>query len=707
MSANTSFSQDSPVRSNQRYQQINLTYRNLIDFHIGNLRVESDRKTISSNSINNHMTAINKWLEFATWMNGLSCTYSPCPKVSPNNLIGAELDEDFDRHLLAHLAVLEKVKLASATINNRKSLLTKWHESYILLMKTANLPEKFSEAVNFLLEKRGEGISHAARNCNATVSILLRWKNGKNMPGAASRQYVVALESYFGLPPGTLLVKTLLPVSGSMANTTEDKSTPHRRYISEIRKKPYKLGFDLFTDKQQQEWRDLFRFYTNHAWVAAQGLERSRRGWRTRRSNQKNSTAEIKLRYLQNFYGHLCLPMAPEAANLRGATFDPHNDRHQGVPGLDPHLTGLSFSHDKLSLGLFVDTSLIHSHIEFLRGRAFGYVYNTYVRGLLNFCRQLVLPEKGFLWQHSRFGEELSPRILSEANWQEKCAEAHRRIKNIIRNLESSEDEAERFRQSRDTSLRVVKPLIRAREHPISALTDITEGLRKAFNVARARTSKALIFRDMVMVRLLTSNPVRAVNIVEMKYLKGSKGDEEDNVNLYKLADGSYRLKYEVWELKNGAQRGRYDLPVSAELTQDIDEYLSLWRPLLADANECHYVFRPALNRSMARRKKQLKNGSEDTAKPISVNSFSRTINSASRRFIHDCAGFGPHAARHFVATEWLKFNPGAYAVAATILHDSEKMVKDFYSWVMPDDIIPFWMQHLGKVIRHSRRSLM
>lgn len=259
MSANTSPSQDSFVRSNQRHQQINLTYRSLIDFHIGNLRVESDRKKTSSNSINNHMTAINKWLEFATWMNGVLCTHSQRPRLSPSDLVGTELDEDFDRQLLAHLTVLEKEKLASATINNRKSLLMKWHESYILLMKTAGLPEKFSEALDFLLEKRGGIASPVARSCNTTVSTLLRWKNGKSMPGAASRRYVVALESYFGLPPGTLLIKTLLSVSGSTENTEGNKSTPHRRYVSEIRKKPYKLGFDLFTDKQQQEWKDLFR----------------------------------------------------------------------------------------------------------------------------------------------------------------------------------------------------------------------------------------------------------------------------------------------------------------------------------------------------------------------------------------------------------------------------------------------------------------
>jgi|GEM_PF-7004892 len=706
MSVNTNPHRSSLVRVNQRSPNNQLTYRDLIDFHIGNLREEPNRENRSSGSINNHMTAINKWLEYATWRNGQLHPQRQRAEASPGDLIGPEMDDDFRQQLLEHLSKLENDKLARATINNRKSLLSKWRASYFLLLKTADLPEGFGEALDNLLEKRGGSIGHVARSCNTSVSTLLRWRRGETRPNSASLEYVTDLEVYFGLPANTLLSKIGLPAApGLRPNGAEDKSTPHRRYISELRKKPYKFAADSFNNRQKQEWQDLFRFYTNHAWVAAQGLERSRRGWRTRRNNQKNSTGEMKLRYLQNFYGYLCLPHTPESSDFRGLEFDPDNVEHKGVRGLDPHMVGLGLDPEKLSLALFVDTNLIHSHIEFLRGRAFGHVYNTYVRGFLNFCRQLVLPAKGFLWQHTRFGAEIHPPALSEIEWRERCEEAHRRIKNIIRNLESSEDESEKFRQSRDTSLKVVKPLIREREHPISVLTDIAEGLRRAFNLARTPVGKAVLFRNMVIVELLASNPMRAINMVEMTYVKGSKGNEEDPVNLYKIADGSYRLKYEVWELKNGTHRGRYDLPVSAELTQDIDEYLAVWRPLLAGAGECQYVFRPALNKSIAGRKSSAKDRIENAVKPITVNYFSRIINSASRRFVPDCPGFGPHAARHFVATEWLKFNPSAYAVAATILHDSEKMAKESYSWVTPNDIIPFWMQHLGRVVRQSRRE--
>jgi transcriptional regulator with XRE-family HTH domain len=702
MSVNTSPPRSSLARVNHLPSNARLTYRDLIDFHIGNLRQKQGGERRRIGIINNYMTAINQWLEYATWMQ----PQSQRAAVSPSALIGAEMGDDFRQRLIDHLVELKNDKLARSTINNRKSLLSKWRESYFLLKEVACLPEGFGAALDALLEKGGRSISQVARSCNTSVSTLLRWRRGETKPNSVSLRYVTALEGYFGLPVNTLLLKAgLSAVPSSTPDSAERRTTPHRRYVSELRNKPYKLAAEAFNDRQRQEWQDLFRFYTNHAWVAAQGLERSRRGWRTRRNDQKNSTGEMKLRFLQNFYGYLCLPSLPELPAFHGVEFDPENGEHRGVRGLDPHLVGMGIDPEKLSLALFVDTNLIHGHIEFLRRRAFGHVYNTYVRGFLNFCRQLVLPAKGFLWQHARFGVEAQPPILSDSAWRERCEEAHRRIKNIIRNLESSEDESEKFRQSRDTSLRVVRPLIREREHPISVLMDITEGLRRAFNLSRTPASKAVLFRNMVMVELLTSNPMRAINMVEMRYIKGSKGNEEDPVNLYKIADGSYRLKYEVWELKNGAHRGRYDLPVSAELTQDLDEYLEIWRPLLAGARDCHYVFRPALNKSAASRRSGSDGQREKSVRPLAVNYFSRIINSASKRFIPNCAGFGPHAVRHFVATEWLKFNPSAYAVAAAILHDSEKVVKEAYAWVTPNDIIPFWMHHLGRVVRHSRRD--
>lgn len=580
MSANTNQLPSSHACVNQCLRNTTLTYRDLIDFRAGNLREKPGGENLPGGSINNHMTAINKWLEYATWRKDRTRPQGKRAEASPDEVIGAEMGDDFRQRLVEHLIELESNKLARSTINNRKSLLTKWRESYLFLKEASCLPEGFGEALEALLKKGVGSINHVARSCNTPVSTLLRWRRGETRPNSVSLKYVTALEVYFGLPANILLNKTRLSVApGPRRDWAQCRSTPHRRYVSELRKKPYKMIVEAFNDRQRREWQDLFRFYTNHAWVAAQGLERSRRGWRTRRNDKKNSTGEIKLRYLQNFYGYLCLPDEPESPDFRGIEFDPDNDGHKGVRGLDPHLVGLGIDPQNLSLALLVDTNLIHSHIEFLRRRAFGQVYNTYVKGFLNFCRQLVLLVKGFLWQHAKFGAEVTPPIPSETAWRERCEEAHRRIKNIIRNLESSEDESEKFGQSRDTSLRVVKPLIRGREHPISVLTDIAEGLRGAFKLARTPAGKAVHFRNMVIVELPASNPMRAINMVEMRYVRGSKGTEEDPVNLYKIADGSYRLKYEVWELKNGAHRGQYDLPVSSELTQDIDEYLEIWRP--------------------------------------------------------------------------------------------------------------------------------
>jgi hypothetical protein len=70
-----------------------------------------------------------------------------------------------------------------------------------------------------------------------------------------------------------------------------------------------------------------------------------------------------------------------------------------------------------------------------------------------------------------------------------------------------------------------------------------------------------------------------------------------------------------------------------------------------------------------------------------------------------ECAGFGIHSARHFVATEYLKFNPGAYEIPATALHDSEEMVRDTYSWITPDDKIAYWNNHLSSVLRELRKE--
>lgn len=687
-----------------------VTYDHLTTFHLRLVGEELSRRGKSLSVVNNHRTAINKWLEYATWKNAPAPSDALPPSGTSNEFVGEEMAEDFERCLSEHLGRMRAEGLADSTVSNRSSLLSKCRESYLLLRDAPAVPEEddlpaeFSKALGVLIERTGKSAEQIGRQCDIAPNTLRSWVKGRSLPSCRSVELLHRLEEYFGLKPDTLRCKLPGALCGSkQAIATASKDTPHRAYVSEMLKKPYKLAADSFNVTLRREWERLYKFYTDPAWVAAQGLERQKRGWRTRQNNGRNATAEIKLDMIQDFFGWLRLPRGPADTSLSGVEFDPENEAHVRVWGLDPHQTGQGMDPGRFSLALFTKIDLVYGHLEFLKGRAFGEVYNSRARGFLNLCRQLVLPKKGYLWQHGDLGTRLSPPVTSKKSWRARCEETHRRLKNIITNLESSERQGEHFTQSRDTSLVVVKPLIRGREHPISVLTDMAEGIRGKFEEEPDPQQKAILFRDLIEVELLTSNPMRATNMVEMKYKPGCAGGEADPTNLYKVADGSYRLKYEVWELKNGAQRGRYDLPVNPEYTKDLDEYFSKWRPLLADAEDCDLVFRPwASPKSKASRRRRAAKGL-DTIQPMTVNYFSRIFSLAAREFIDGCVGFGCHAARHLVATEWLKNYPGAYPIVATILHDSEKIVKEVYSWVEPDDIIRFWVEHLGAIIRKSR----
>jgi integrase len=205
------------------------------------------------------------------------------------------------------------------------------------------------------------------------------------------------------------------------------------------------------------------------------------------------------------------------------------------------------------------------------------------------------------------------------------------------------------------------------------------------------------------MVELVASNPMRAINIAEMKYKPGCKGYPHEKTNLYKTPDGHYRLKYEVHELKNGMWQGRYDLAVNREITKDLDEYLSKWRPLLVGADGSDYVLRPVFETPYHKADPDVP---DKWAAPLTGRYLSDIMFVVAQIYL-GCAGFGLHAARHFVATEHLKHHPGAYKVAAVVLHDSEEMVRDTYSWVTPDNIAAFWNEHLSGIIRKSRKGVL
>lgn len=677
-----------------------LTYEDVLNYLVSK---EEDRLTQEGkelNVCNNSRTAVNKWLECAPWLNEDAPPDAPIRSAALTDPVGDELGIDFEKRRAEFLLRQERQGFAPSTVASRKNLITAYQESFVELVKANELPEDFSGALKYLMEREGVTQKEVARWCGLNNATISRWIDGSRLPSVGALKKVTTLEQRFGLQSGILVLRLPSKLWGSKSNVPETKNTEYRAYLAEISEKPFRYSFDRWTSEQKREWQELFRFYTEPGWVAAEGLDRHEVGWRTRRNNNKNSTAEMKLKDVENYYGFLILPSSPTDPRLRGVKFDPENESHVGVPGLDPQLTGLGYDPKKLSLALFTDAHLVNEMLNFLRRRSFKNYHNTHTEVFLALCSQLTRPEKGFLYQFPKYGERLKRPMQSKKVWEERCREAHKRINRITSLIKNNRDKSESFNFTRDTTIEIVKPLVKEREHPISVLMDIAEGLRYDFRRAATLEDKAGLFRNMVMVEIVTSNPMRAVNIAEMRYMPGAKGYEHEPVNLYKTPDGSYRLKYEEYELKNGAIRGRYDLPVIAELTKDLDEYFAVWRPLLVGADACHYVFRPSPLFLSGR----LSDTSTVTS-PMTTGGLSNIMRCASQIYLPDCAGFGIHSARHFVATEYLKFNPGAYEIPATILHDSAEMIRDTYSWVTPDDKAAYWNTHLSFVLRELRRE--
>jgi transcriptional regulator with XRE-family HTH domain len=677
-----------------------LTYRALLEFHGTNYKEDLQQRGKAESAANNHETALNKWVEYATWLNDGSDSGAPRLSASLDDPVGDEFGVDFESRRDEHLRHMEALGLAPSTIDSRKHNLGALQKSWQKLLGANELPDSFSESLKFLLKRHDVSQQQVVKWCGLSKATVSRWLDESRRPSHGALKHVATIERKFQLQSGTLVFKLPSKLRGNGTRHGETRNTPFRKHQALISKKPYKLRYDSFTPEQQLEWQELCGFYTGSDW-AAQGLARHEVGWRTRLDDDSNPTAEIKLRHIENYYGFLCLPSRSEDPKFRGVKFDPKEKGHAGVPGLDPHLTGLGMDPKAMSLALFTDPILINKMIKFTRGRSFGNSHNTATRVFLSFCAQLTRDEKGFLCQFPEYGLRLEPQISTKEAWQERCRDAHTRINNIVRSIKGNRNDQERFNHTRDTIVEVIKPLVMEREHPISVLVDIAEGLRDDFRRAGTLDDKALLFRNMVMVRIVTSNPMRARNIAGMCYKVGSKGYEKDPTNLYKMPDGSYRLKYEKWELKNGAIQGRYDLPVNEEITEDLERYFRNWRPRLVGAAACDYVLRPspeAVPSHLARSPKAVTG-------PIHKSGLSDIMRRAAQRYIPNCAGFGLHSARHFVATEYLKFYPGAYEIAATALHDSVEMVRDTYSWVTPDDKIAFWNRHLSAVLRGLRKE--
>jgi transcriptional regulator with XRE-family HTH domain len=376
-----------------------LTYADLCTYHLNRTReaLKEEGKTEKQiqDVVNNTHTAFNKWLENATWLNRTDAPNNLRLSAFPDDPIGDELSFDFNRCLKEHLDLLEEQGRKKQTIDDRKSQLKKLRKSLYSLLKEDGLPQEFSKALDTLFTAYDVRRAHVASACDISSNMLKKWHHGVYSPTVATLPHVKTLELYFGLTAGTLVSRLKLAIRGT--KKVKRGLTPFRQHSIEMLKKPFCL--QQLPAQVKPEWDGLYRLYTDGAWAAAKGYKRGGPGWKINERTGKSDTAEAKLGYVYDFFGYLHLPSEPKDPSLRDVEFDSENKAHQGVKGLDPHVTGKGFKLDSLSLVLLADVDLVYDFIQFYRGRTCGNVYNSYVKNFLAFCAQLIHPKTGYLTQ--------------------------------------------------------------------------------------------------------------------------------------------------------------------------------------------------------------------------------------------------------------------------------------------------------------------
>lgn len=243
-------------------------------------------------------------------------------------------------------------------------------------------------------------------------------------------------------------------------------------------------------------------------------------------------------------------------------------------------------------------------------------------------------------------------------NWTEQC----RRCFNGMRELQQHYDEL--TQASRDSFEPIQAVLSLA--NPLEAVADMTFRMQADRPLTNG-TQEAIWARDLALIKLLMSNPLRIKNLQELSWRPDNTGQ------LHQRADGAWHIKIERKFFKNhrGAARDRdYDNPVDPAVWPTLQQYLLIHRSRLLAGRNTDYVF--------------VSQEAESDGGPWI--SMSRRVFILTARYLWGCPGVGAHAFRHIVATAILKASPNDWQTAALVLHDRIETVQKHYAHLRTAD---------------------
>lgn len=602
-----------------------LTYQNLLDEQTRKVQLEGL----------NEQTAANR----ATALRG----FLKANHLSVADVVGDEMRLKHPEALERFLDELENAGRSRRAITNSRSALRPWreavieHDTAVALANQEGTP--FSQAVKSVMADTP--VERAAKQAGVPKDMLRGWLLGKQ-PRPSSVKYLHRLESFFGLERNSLVTLAGVKPRGYKPQLGGPPAP------IEYNQKVLALSLAHYCLKPRAEsplraqWADFVRYKT----AAAPALKRTKRGkwrfspcplgpatdatWWAFLDGQEVASARVAWARTSSYLGWLTLP---------------RDCGGKGVPEEAIH-----------TLAWLAVPDYLEEYLDWCKARIGK--RNGAVTHCLALVASLVRPRFGYLRQRKELQATLPARYQHE-DWDAMCERQFELTQQLVSAYQSE------IEVSRD-SFEPIRQLVELPQ-PMDAIVDMVRRMRADRPVGRPR-QEAAWSRDLVLIKLLLSNPLRRRNMAHLTWRADNTGE------LYQRTDKSWWIRIPKTKFKNrngAAGDSVYDCQVQRSAWGDIERYLFIHRPkLLREPSDLVFL----TNRS----------GRNIHHRPWVE--LSARVHYLTEKYVPRCSGFGAHAFRHILATSILKADGGTHKTAARVLNDRVATVEKHYDGLTSND---------------------
>lgn len=624
-----------------------LTYEKLIEYQT--TRVSSGQ--LNAQTAANRVTALRTFLR--------------ANHVQEIDIVGSEMRAQHSVAIETMTAELRSLGHSNRSISNTRAAVTPWRQAVIEDDTTrallAQAPAPFTTELQKVLGSLP--IKRIARHAGIPADMLRGWTKG-GMPRHSNAMYLRRLESFFGLQRNSLVQLAGIVANPQCANRVgEPESISYREKLGGRTRERYFLAPKIDA-RIREQWTALLRHKTD---LVSDLLRSSNGRWTFSPLSVRSPTPATWWGFLDGIE----VPTARIAwANIAA---------YLGWLALSAEKGGMAVPLEELdTLAWLAVPGYVGRFVAWQHARA-GNKYTGAIFEFFAMMAWLLRPGDGYLFQLPAMQFTLPARFHVRA-WSDMCTEQFFYCKKLGQALLAE-------RRPGRNSFEPLNQVLQLHQ-PLEAVADMLQRMRRDRPVG-SDIAEAIWSRDILLIKLLVSNPLRLRNIATLTwspdFRDGYHGDNQ--CALYQRPDGSWWIYVPKCDFKNRRRLAMqdYDSPVHRNAWPDIERYIFRHRPTLM---RC-----PTDLLFLAREHGRGKNNNTQNQSECRVTEehrpfmdITRRVYYLTKRYLWKCDGIGMQAFRHIVATAILKTDEGSVKTAALVLNDRETTVEKHYSGLRSGD---------------------